>query len=266
MVKIRQTLRFFGIFAIIISFLIVNSMVWLVIRDRWRRTYIWSRFLTLAARSVLWAVGGKVNPIGIEQFHQEKSALLAGNHLSYMDVIMIASSLTTCFVTSVEIKETSGLGHLCMMAGCLFVERRSRSTLHKEIGELQEGLERGMTVTIFPEATSTNGEQVLRFRRPLFLSAVQGQKPVIPICINYRMIGNEPLSIHNRDSIFWYGDMDFLPHLWKLCGLGRLEADLHFLTPIQPKMGDDAGGIAALAQAAVEAAFQPVKSLAAGKD
>jgi 1-acyl-sn-glycerol-3-phosphate acyltransferase len=204
-------------------------------------------------------VGGRVTPIGIEQFHQEKSALLAGNHVSYMDVIVIASSLKTCFVTSVEIKETPGLGHLCMMAGCLFVERRSRSTLHKEIGELQEGLERDLTVTIFPEATSTNAEGILRFRRPLFLSAVQGQKPVIPICINYRMIGNEPLSLKNRDSICWYGDMDFLPHLWKLCGLGRLEADLHFLTPIKVKNSDDAGNIAALAQAAVESAFRPVK-------
>lgn len=257
---IPQTLRFFSIFGIIFIYLIVNSLIWILVRDRWGRTHVWATILTFLSRAVAWILGAKVNPIGLENFTREKSALLAGNHLSYLDVIMISSTVTTSFVTSVEIKETPGLGQLCMMAGCLFVERRNRSGLQKEIGELQEGLQHDMTVTIFPEATSTNGEQVLRFRRPLFLAAVLAQKPVIPICLNYRTIGSDLVSANNRDSVFWYGDMDFMPHLWKLCGIGRLSADLHFLPPIRPEPSTEARELAAQCQLAVESVFLPVKN------
>jgi 1-acyl-sn-glycerol-3-phosphate acyltransferase len=209
----------------------------------------------------LSVLGGRVNPIGLDNLQNQPNALLAGNHLSYMDVLCISSVVTSCFVTSVEIKNTPGLGHLCKMAGCLFVERRSRAGLTKEIGELQEGLERGLTVTIFPEATSTNGEQLLRFKRPLFLSAVQAKKPVVPMCLNYRKIGTQPLSLKNRDAIFWYGDMDFLPHLWELSGKGSFEADLHFLTPLLPGVTDDPGELAAQSQVSVESVFRPVGAI-----
>ena len=209
---------------------------------------------------VLLTLGGRTNIVGNENLKSEPNGLFAGNHLSYMDVMFIASTVPSCFVTSVEIKETPGLGHICQMAGCLFVERRSRTSLAKEIGELQEGLERGLNVAIFPEATSTNGEQILRFRRPLFLSAGQAQKKVIPMCLNYRKLGSEPVTLKNRDSIFWYGDMPFVPHLWELCAKGNIEVDLHFLLPIQPGAEEDPGEVAARAQAAVESVFRPVKS------
>lgn len=260
MAKVLQPLRFFCILLIIISFFPVNGFVWLIVRDRWKRTYVWSRILSVWCRIVLLVLGGRTNVIGRENLESQPNFLLAGNHLSYMDVMFISSTVTSCFVTSVEIKETPGLGHLCQMAGCLFVERRSRASLTKEIGELQEGLERGLTVAIFPEATSTNGEQILRFRRPLFLSAVQAKKAVLPMCLNYRKLGGVELSIKNRDSIFWYGDMPFVPHLWALCGMGSLEMDLHFLKPIQPVVDEDPGEVAARAQAAVESVFRPVKS------
>lgn len=259
MAKVLQPLRFFCILLIIISFFPVNGFVWLIVRDRWKRTYVWSRILSLWCRMVLITLGGKTNVVGHENLKSEPNALLAGNHLSYMDVMFISATVTSCFVTSVEIKETTGLGHLCRMAGCLFVERRSRVSLTKEIGELQEGLARGLTVAIFPEATSTNGEAVLRFRRPLFMAAGQAQKPVIPMCLNYRKLANEPLTIKNRDSIFWYGDMPFVPHLWELCAKGSIEVDLHFLPPIKPRAEEDPGEVAARAQAAVESVFRPVK-------
>jgi 1-acyl-sn-glycerol-3-phosphate acyltransferase len=257
--KILQLVRFLSIFGIIVIYLIVNGTIGLIVRDRWRQTYIWSHILTILSRMILFVFGGKVNVIGYENYKKQTGALLAGNHTTYLDVMCIASMTTTCFVTSVEIKETPGLGLLCRMAGCLFVERRNRANLQNEIGELREGLERGMTVTIFPEATSTNGEQILRFRRPLFLSAVHAKKAVVPVCLNYRVLGKEKLSLQNRDSIFWYGDMDFLPHLWKLCGLGNIEIDMHFLDPIVPSENEDGTELAAKSQLAVESVFIPVK-------
>jgi 1-acyl-sn-glycerol-3-phosphate acyltransferase len=207
----------------------------------------------------------KIRLIGRENLSHAGNALLVGNHLSYLDIVIIASQATTCFVTSMEIRETPFLGQICMLAGCLFVERRSRKDLAKEIEELTVGLSRGLCVTIFPEATSTNGEQILRFRRPLFLAAVKAQKPVIPMVINYRVLGKDPLSVNNRDKVFWYGDMPFASHLWELCGLGNIEVDLNFLEPIYPSPDQEPGELSAKAQVAVESVFIPVRPFEAEK-
>ena len=113
-------------------------------------------------------------------------------------------------------------------------------------------------MVIFPEATSTNGEQVLRFRKPLFLSAIDAGRPVVPFCLNYRTVGGESISLSNRDKVCWYGDMDFLPHLWTLASSGGVQLDLHFLKPISTQLEMDASELADLSQVAVASVFLPV--------
>ena len=95
--------------------------------------------------------------------------LIVSNHLSYLDVLAMISVLNTRFVTSMEVKHAAGLGWITDQAGCLYVERRSRKNLKTEINEISKALEGGFYVVVFPEATSTNGDGVLRFKRPLFI-------------------------------------------------------------------------------------------------
>jgi len=114
-------------------------------------------------------------------------------------------------------------------------------------------------VAIFPEATSTNGEQILRFRRPLYMSAIEASKPVVPFCLNYRMVGGVPINLQTRDSVFWYGDMDFASHLWRLAGSGGVNVDLIFLSALETGQQVDPGQLAELSQKAVEAVFKPVR-------
>lgn len=146
----------------------------------------------------------------------DENYLIVSNHLSYLDILIISSYFPTCFVTSNEMKETPFLGQLCLLGGCLFVERRSRAGITSEVKELSSALANGLNVVIFPEATSTNGEAVIRFRRPLFQAALNSRSKVLPVCLNYRTLDGEKLTIHNRDKVFWYGDMAFLGHALKL--------------------------------------------------
>lgn len=252
--------RVTGIFLSILVFLTHMCLVWLVIRDRWVRVRWSNKLLSYYTRWGLWVLNVKPNPIGVENLRGIKGGLLVGNHLTYMDVLAISSVVPSAFVTSVEIKHSPGLGQICMMAGCLFVERRNKANILKEISELREGLQRGLKVTVFPEATSTNGEAILRFRKPLFVSAIDGGVPVYPFCLNYRTVGGEPISLKTRDKIFWYGDMDFAPNLWALASSGGVTVDLHFLTPIPTTLDTDPSDLAERAQRSVESVFRPVKT------
>lgn len=207
-------------------YLISAFVVLLVIRDELDRRKMLTRLVSSFARFTCSFMGLKVYSIGT--LSKINSALMVGNHLSYLDVIVHSSLRPSCFVTSVEIKETPVLGQICQMAGCVFVERRSRENLSKEIAEVSESLRFGTNVTIFPEATSTNGDRVIRFKRPLFQAAIDAHVPIIPMTINYERIDGERVSLDNRDDVCWYGDMDFLPHLWRVLIHKRIDITVKY--------------------------------------
>lgn len=257
--SILAPLRVFGVFLIVVTFLLHMSCVWFIIRDRWRRLRWSNSFLQHYARVACFVLGLRVNPIGLENLRDVKSGLYVGNHLSYTDVLAISSVVPACYVTSQEIRQTPLLGQICLLAGCLFVERRNKMNIRNEVSEIRRGLNLGLNITIFPEATSTNGEQVLRFRKPLFLSGIDAGTTVVPFCLNYRTVGGEPVVLANRDNVFWYGDMDFVPHLWRLARSGGVGLDLHFLKPIKTNPDMDATSLAEQSQAEVESVFRPIK-------
>lgn len=175
------------------------------------------------AKFCLRFMGIEVKAQGLQQMPH---GLIVCNHLSYIDVLILAALKPACFVTSVEIKETPVLGQICQLAGCLFVERRSRQNLSKEVSELSSALKTDIPVLIFPEGTSTNGEEVLRFRRPLFQAAIDAQVPVVALSLNYLELDGVSVNKLNRDKICWYGEMSFLPHLWSFFQTRKLVAQV----------------------------------------
>lgn len=241
-----------------IQYMLVAGVIWLVPGlSHWKKRKICSRILQHYCRLGLWILGVRVNAHCEQDLSSDVAYLMVGNHLSYLDILIIASLRPTSFVTSNEIKEVPFLGHACRLAGCLFVERRNKVNLMEEIKELTEGLRQGLNVVVFPEATSTNGEQILRFRRPLFASAGGSGAPILPFCLNYRALDEEVVTINNRDHICWYGDMAFAPHLWTLGSYTRIDVDLHFLPSFSASPEAEPGELAAYAQAQVESVFRP---------
>lgn len=155
--------------------------------------------------------------------------LIVANHLSYLDVFAIFRACEAVFVTSNEVKQDAFLGTICRLAGCAFVERRNRNGIRDQIAEVSRLLRSGLSVVVFPEGTSSNGESVLPFKRGLLAAACEAQVPVMPLCINYREVDGRQLSSDARDSVFWYGGMDFFPHLLRVMGLRRVRVEIERL-------------------------------------
>lgn len=252
-------LRLIGVAMSIATFLFSMAIVAIFVRKKWRYKHVAVRMLSLWSGPTLWCLGVRSRAEGLQHVKSSSQALLVGNHLSYTDVLVIAANAPSCFVTSTEVRDAPGLGLICRMAGCLFVDRKNRRNLSNEVGELQEGLEKGLKVAIFPEATSTNGEQILRFRKPLYYSATRCSAPVIPFVLNYRTVNGDPISLKTRDSVFWYGDMDFIPHLLRLVRSGGVEVDIQFLPALKVTPESDAGVIAEQTQALIETVYVPVR-------
>jgi 1-acyl-sn-glycerol-3-phosphate acyltransferase len=187
------------------------------------------------SKLLLKVLGIKTDFKNLQTHHQNQNYLVVSNHLSYLDVLVLASKIPACFVTSFEIKQTPFLGQLCSLAGCLFVDRKNRSGLKGEINELRDALKSGLNVIVFPEATSTDGSEVLRFKRPLFESSVATGKAILPMTINYQLISQEPVSLNNRDVVCWYGDMDFFPHFLTLLEQTEVKVEVILNAPFLPE-------------------------------
>lgn len=179
--------------------------------------------------------------IGVEVVSNKKpesslnNYLIVSNHLSYLDVLTISSLYPSCFVTSKEMKKTFFLGQLCLLGGCLFVDRKNKSNIHNEVRELTNSLTKGLNVAIFPEAKSTDGSEVIHFKRPLFQAAMDSGAKVLPMCLNYKSINGVEVSRLNRDLVFWYGDQAFLDHALKLFSQKKMVIELSVLNVIRPQ-------------------------------
>jgi 1-acyl-sn-glycerol-3-phosphate acyltransferase len=253
----KQTLKFTAVISLILIYVIHAYIYSFIFRDLWtfRKRVVFllqrycKRFLCiLAVRAVK------------QGFTQKNPLFIVSNHMSYLDVLVLSSEFPTTFVTSVEIREVPVLGLLTQLGGCLYVERRNKQNLSQEISELTTAIQKNLTVTVFPEATSTSGEGVLRFRKPLFRAAIDATTAVNPICLNYAKINGEKFNVSNRDLVCWYGDMSFVPHLWKLAGCKEVIAEISLMPEIPYEKSKDHAVLAEESYVAVSSHFRPANS------
>lgn len=257
MTIIRQFFRLSGIAFLSCGYMTGSMAFAISTRQPWKRRQRLARNISFWCRLILKVLNIKVHT---EDFAPLKdNCLLISNHQSYLDILVEASFISSCYVTSREIKETPFLGHICQLAGCLYVERRKPSRLRTEVAEIAEALKSGLSVTIFPEATSTNGEALLRFRRPLFQTAVLSGKEIRPLVLRYEKLGGHEVCVENRDAVCWYGDMPFFSHFWKFLGIPETHVRLKFLPAISVR-DKDATMLAEETYAAISAHYRPYLS------
>ena len=192
------------------------------------------KLLSFYARRCLKLFGVRLSVNDMSNYKlTDSNFLLVSNHLSYIDVLIVSSVFPAYFITSLDMKATPFLGQICKMAQCLFVNRKSRKNIEYEVGQISQKLSEGSHVALFPEATSTNGEKVLPFKRSIFQAAINTCTDALPLCINYKGINNSPVSLENRDLVCWYGKMDFFPHFYKMLQQKKIYASLTINAPLE---------------------------------
>lgn len=186
-------------------------------RRTWRRAVMrrWSR-ASCAALSVRVEVAGPPPASG---------SFLVSNHLSYLDVAVLASVTDTVFVSKSEVRGWPGIGWLARRFGTIFVARERKRDLPETNRRIDEALADGEGVVVFPEGTSTRGDQVLPFRPALLAPAADRRLPVRAASLHYATReGDPPASL----AVCWWGDAPFLPHLRGLLALRGVEARVAF--------------------------------------
>lgn len=178
---------------------------------------------------------------------------LVANHLSYVDIIALASQLDCCFVAKSEVAHWPLLGALARSFGTIFIDRRHRHDIPRVNALIATAQKDGWGVVLFPEGTSTKGAAVLPFKPSLLESPATTGQPVAIASISYRTKPTHP-SAH--EAICWWGDAAFAPHLLALLRLPSFAATLTF--GAETVQGRDRKELAQQLHRAVQRIFIPV--------
>ena len=157
---------------------------------------------------------------------EQHAALIVSNHLSYLDIVIIASVLPTLFVAKKEVRHWPMLGWLARLGGTIFVDRSLFRGGIAAATEIVRTLQSNVRVHIFPEGTSSSGERVLPFKPSLFAAALEAHVPIQPVTIQYFKINGEPFSDGNRDTVCWYGNMKFVEHFFRFLNCKKISASV----------------------------------------
>ncbi len=159
--------------------------------------------------------------------------LVVSNHVSYLDIAVLTTINPFLFITSNEMKNTPFLGKVTELGGSLYTDRKKFTGIKGEINNFANYLRDGFNVVLFPEATSTDGKELRKFKKSLYQVAIEANKAILPICIKYTHCNGKPIDDTNRDNLFWYGDMGFLPHFWRLLNIKNAQVEITILDELQ---------------------------------
>jgi 1-acyl-sn-glycerol-3-phosphate acyltransferase len=176
---------------------------------------------------------------------RERAVLFVSNHVSWADILAIGSVMPIAFVSKSEVANWPLVGTTAKLQRTVFVDRARRSQTGDAIAEMVKRLQGGISVMLFAEGTSSDGNRVLPFRSALIGavreagSRTEGGVMIQPMAISYTLQHGIPMGHQHRPLVAWYGDLDFMPHIKILIARGAIDAVISYGEPITADAATD---------------------------
>jgi 1-acyl-sn-glycerol-3-phosphate acyltransferase len=172
--------------------------------------------------------------------------LIAANHLSYLDPLAIGQTHPVGAIAKSEIMGWPGVGEAAAKLGIVFVERGCARSGAIALRKAMRLLDAGLSVLVFPEGTTTTGDDVLPFSRGAFGIARRMRVPVVPATLRY-----------DSREVCWVGDDSLVPHAVKLHRLNEIGAELIYGPSLQPMAFENAAALAEATRRCVRSLLLP---------
>ena len=169
-------LRAYVAFALLIPFALLGSLL-LPVKNCWgvgRTVAKWFLFLS----------GIPVAVRGAEKLEVKTPVVLAVNHTSYLDALVLLAILEyRGYVAKREFQDNFLMRALLSGFNTQFIERFDLAKSTEHAGELAESAKRGVSLIVFPEGTLTRNTGLMAFRTGAFQAASQAGIPVVPVAL-----------------------------------------------------------------------------------
>ena len=175
----------------------------------------------------------------------ETGAMIAANHISWLDIFAVSSVRPTRFIAKSEVRDWPLAGWIAERAGTIFIRRERRRDTARINDLVHEALARGDCVGLFPEGTTTEGDALLPFHSSLFEAAVANGAHVHPCAIRYEHPDGTPCR-----AMAYVGELSFMQSLGLVMRQRGVVARLRFAPVVEPA-GLDRRAVAAAAEARI---------------
>ncbi|MFG2773023.1 lysophospholipid acyltransferase family protein [Streptomyces sp. NPDC048350] len=193
----------------------------------------WCRLVILAFGIRMKVTGGPVPA--------DAPLLVVANHISWLDIPLVASVLPGRMLAKREVRSWPVLGALAARGGTLFIDRDRLRALPETVRTMAGAMADGGRVVVFPEGSTWCGRGGGAFRPAAFQAAVDASVPVQPVRLEYRPVG--PAAFVGDDSL--------AASLWRIATARGLTAEIRILDPISSIQYPNRGALARAAQRAV---------------
>ncbi|MER5967011.1 lysophospholipid acyltransferase family protein [Streptomyces sp. NPDC002057] len=167
--------------------------------------------------------------------------LVVANHVSWLDIPLIATVLPGRMVAKSEVRRWPVLGTVAALGGTLFIDRDGLRALPGTVRSMTGVLAGGGRVIVFPEGSTWCGRAGGRFRPAAFQAALDAGCAVQPVRIDYRPTG----------AAAYVGDDPLGSSLWRVVTTRRPTAVVRLREPLPAARHPDRRVLAAAAQRAV---------------
>ncbi|MCC7394335.1 MAG: 1-acyl-sn-glycerol-3-phosphate acyltransferase [Sphingomonadaceae bacterium] len=162
-----------------------------------------------------------------------RDMFIIANHVSWLDILVLAGVSGTAYVAKAEVRASPLLRWLADLNRTIYVARHERMNVGNQVAMVREALAETRAVTVFPEATTSDGHSLLPFKTSL-LAVLEPPPPGISIQPVYIDYGDE------ASTVAWVGEEPGLHNVLRILARRRpIETVIHFL---QPFAGDGIGG------------------------
>jgi 1-acyl-sn-glycerol-3-phosphate acyltransferase len=205
------------------------------------------RWQVLKALIVPWFILARwrIRVEGVENVPQEGGAVIAFNHHSYADAVMLAWGVVLRakrplrYMAKREACEGRWIGWVTRWISVIPVDRGSPGARARALASAQEAVEDGDLVAIAPEQTISDSLDLLPFRQGPARVALATGAPIVP-CIGW-------------------GSQRFVGPDRRLARILGLPVTVRFAEPIHPLPGEDAAALTARLRAHMERELDDVQ-------
>ncbi|MGQ0685088.1 lysophospholipid acyltransferase family protein [Bradyrhizobium sp.] len=241
--------------ALAVTYLFAVPFQWFARRYDWTLQH---RVQTGFCRMMLAIIGIRVR--SHRQLTGASPRFVVANHVSWTDILALASLYPLVFLAKKEVASWPVLGFLARLQGTVFVDRGNRRGIPQVNAALSEVLRAGRDVVVFAEGTSSDGASILKFNAAHFAMLCDLQSSEVPPPFILAPVG---IAYTETDQakpadIGWYGDMTFVPHLWSLMKRDDVVCHIAFGPPVETA-GRDRKALAAAAETSVRALVQATR-------
>ena len=182
----------------------------------------------------------------------DEGAFLVCNHLSFVDIWVLAATTGGRFVSMAEVARWPLIGFMARCLGTIFIRRERRRDIPEVNRQIARALESGDTVLVFPEGGNSQGESVRPFKPSLLEPVAANGHAVAWATLRY--------DTHDPDvpaswAVCWVRSA-FAAQLMRLLSLPAVEARIVF--GAGREHDGDRKQLAARLERHVAAAFTPM--------